>query len=81
MSDDQLCLDDPTRVALGGEPTWEGSCPPLQGDNLLDHCGLNFVQYKLTTTHLIRQCYRLIAEVWCCQCSLLIHQSFDISIC
>ena len=30
-SDDQLCLDDPTRLALGDQPTWEGSCPPLQG--------------------------------------------------
>ena len=59
MSDDQLCLDDPTRLALGGEPTWEGSCPPLQGDKfilMLDDCGLNFVQYKLKTIYL-SQCY------------------------
>ena len=30
--DNQLCLDDPTGLALGGQPIWKGSCPPLQGD-------------------------------------------------
>ena len=44
--DNQLCLDDPTRLALGGQPIWKGSCPPLQGD---------VVQQKLTIAY-FREC-------------------------